>query len=441
MVRRLLIIQPSHYRSRSNLTVHKTKKRTLVGMTLPYLAALTPGEWKITLADEQLMEIDFKDPVDLVAITTWTINSFRAYEIADRFRQQGIPVIMGGPHTYFYAEEAAEHCDSVGVGEGETIWPMMLEDAIRGRLQKIYRAERLQDLKNLSFPRYDLLDFRQYSVFKTFSVQSSRGCPFQCEFCSERFYLGQNYRTRPVDDIVEEIKRSGAKNLLFADSNFAGNLTHTMELMEALVPLKITWSSLWPAYLCLNQKFMDLARRSGVLHVNIGIESISQSTLSGMNKKVNQVKQYKEILFNLRKRGISYSLNFIFGWDTETVEVFGSTLEFLKEEKVPVAYFNILTPHKGTPLYDRMKTENRIIDIDEIGRWPGIICYIKPKFCSPQELEQHVKKICREFYRYPSMFSRLPPPVTRRNIASWILNLSERKLSRPDATLENFDSY
>jgi radical SAM superfamily enzyme YgiQ (UPF0313 family) len=413
----------------------------LVGLTLPYLAALTPGGWNITLVDEQLIDIHFKDSVDLVAITTWTLNSFRAYEIADRFRKQGTPVIMGGPHTYFNPEEASEHCDAVGVGEGERVWPMMLEDAMRGRLQKIYHAERLQDLKNLPFPRYDLLDFRQYSVFKTFSVQSSRGCPFQCEFCSERFYLGENYRTRPIDEVIEEIKRSKAKNLLFADSNFAGNLTHTMELMEALIPLKITWSSLWPAYLCLNQKFMDLARRSGVLHVNIGIESISQSTLFGMNKKVNQVKQYKEILSNLRKRGISYSLNFIFGWDTETLEVFSSTLEFLEEEKVPVAYFSILTPHKGTPLYDRLKAENRIIDINEIERWPGIICYFKPTFCSAQELEQQVHKIRREFYSFPSIFSRLSPPLTRRNIASWILNLSERKLSRQDATLENFDNF
>jgi radical SAM superfamily enzyme YgiQ (UPF0313 family) len=441
MASRLLIVQPSHYRSRSNLTIHKSKKRTLVGLTLPYLAALTPREWEITLVDEQLTDIDFKSPVDLVAITIWTLSSLRAYEIADRFRQRGTPVVMGGPHTYFYPEEVSEHCAAVAVGEGETIWPRMLDDAMRGRLEKIYRAERLHDLKNLPFPRYDLLDFRQYSAFKTFSVQTSRSCPFQCEFCSERFYLGQKYRTRPVDEVVEEVKRSRAKNLLFADSNFAGNLPHTMELMEALIPLKITWSSLWPAYLCLNREFMDLAKRSGALHVNIGIESISQSTLSGMNKRVNQVKQYKEILSNLRKRGISYSLNFIFGWDTETVEIFGSTLEFLMEEKVPVAYFSILTPHKGTPLYDRLKAENRITGIDIIERWPGIICDFKPKFCSAQELEQHVHKIRREFYSFPSMFSRLPPPITRRNIASWFLNLSERKLSHQDATLENFDIF
>lgn len=184
--------------------------------------------------------------MDLVAITTWTINSFRAYEIADKFRGRGVPVIMGGPHTYFYSEETAEHCDSVGVGEGEKIYPLMLEDALSGRLKKIYRADLLYDLENLSLPRYDLLDLRKYGLIRTFSVQSSRGCPFRCEFCSERFHLGEKYRYRPVHDIVEEIKQTKAKNLLFADSNFAGKREHTMELMEALIPLKVRWSTLWP---------------------------------------------------------------------------------------------------------------------------------------------------------------------------------------------------
>lgn len=104
----------------------------MVGLTLPYLAALTPREWDVPLVDEHLMDIDFKAPVDLVAITSWTINSFRAYEIADQYREQGVPVIMGGPYTYFYSDEAAEHCDAVGIGEGEKIWAVMLEEVARG---------------------------------------------------------------------------------------------------------------------------------------------------------------------------------------------------------------------------------------------------------------------------------------------------------------------
>ncbi|HVP80755.1 MAG TPA: radical SAM protein [Thermodesulfobacteriota bacterium] len=441
MARKLLIIQPSHYRSRSDLGLHKVKKRTLIGLTLPYLAALTPRDWQVTLIDEGVADIDFKASVDLVAITTWTINSFRAYEIADRFRERGVPVIMGGPHTYFYSDEAAEHCDGVGIGEGENVWRTMLEDGARGKLKKIYRADHLPDLKNLPLPRFDLLPLGHYGLIKTFSIQSSRGCPFKCEFCSERFYLGPSYRYRPVEEVIEEIKQSKARNILFADSNFAGKISHTMELMEALIPLKVRWSTLWSAYLCNNDRFMDLAKRSGLLHVNIGIESIRQETLSGLNKRINQVKEYKRILGNLRKRGISYSLNFIFGWDTEKEEVFASTLAFLKEERVPVAYFNILTPHKGTPLYERMKAENRIIDLNDIGRWPGIHCYIRPVSCSAEQLEERVKKIYSEFYSYSSIFSRLPWPLKKGDIASWLINLSERKVSRAGGAIEDFDAY
>lgn len=441
MGKRLFIIQPSHYRTRCSLAIHKSRKRALVPLTLPYLAALTPKEWNVELIDEQLRNLDFQAPVDLVAITTWTINSFRAYEIADRFRERGVPVIMGGPHTYFYAEEAAEHCDAVGIGEGENIWPMMLEHAAKGRLEKAYRADPISSLQGLPFPRYDLLDLRRYSWFKTFSIQTSRGCPFKCEFCSERFYLGEVYRYRPVQEVVEEIKKSKARNLLFADSNFAGKMEHTMELMEALIPLKVRWSSLWSAYLCTNQKFMDLAQRSGLLHLNIGIESIDPEALNEMNKRVNKVHQYKEILRNLQKRGISYSLNFIFGLDTEKKEAFRSTLDFLQQYKVPAAYSNILTPYRGTPLYDRMQEENRIVDIHHIGRWPGIVCYIKPKHYSPAELEGKVKEMYLDFYSYPSMLGRLPLPLTKASIASWVVNFSQRKVARGSGAAEDFDDY
>ena len=226
------------------------------------------------------MDIDFKAPVDHIAITIWAVNSFRAYETADQYRGQGVPVIMGGPHTYFYSDEAKEHCDAVGIGEGEKIWALMLEEVVRGRPKKIYRADHLQDLKNLPLPPYDLLNPGKYGLFKTFSIQSSRGCPFKCEFCSERFYLGPRYRYRPIEEVIDEINRSKAKNVLFAGSNFAGKIPHTMELMEALILLKVRWSTLWSAYLCNNEKFLDLAKKSGLLHVNIGIESINQDTLS-----------------------------------------------------------------------------------------------------------------------------------------------------------------
>jgi radical SAM superfamily enzyme YgiQ (UPF0313 family) len=437
---KLQIIQPTHYRSPSNRSLHKTKKRSVVNLTLPYLAALTPKEWHVTLVDEQLSDVDFAAAVDAVAISTWTMNSLRAYEIADRFRDHGVPVLMGGPHTFFHKEEAAEHCDAVGIGEGEDIWHTMLRDTAAGKLKKFYQADDPHSLENLPLPRYELINPKHYGRFKTYSVQSSRGCPFKCEFCSERLYLGHKYRFRPIQDVVEEIKSAKSRRILFADSNFAGNMPHTMELMEALAPLGLRWSALWSAHLCINDRFMDLAQKSGLLHVNIGMESIDSKTLASMNKKANKVSEYKQILTGLKKRGISYSLNFIFGWDTETEDVFDATLEFLKQHKVPAAYFNILTPDKGTPLYDRMKEENRIVDIDNMSRWPGDKCYIKPKNFSPETLEKRVWEINRKFYSFPSMLSRLPLPITYSNIASWIVNFDQRGVLRADS-MESFDTY
>ena len=145
---KLQIIQPSHYLSPANRSLHRTKKRSVVNLTLPYLAALTPREWEVILIDEQLNDVDFDASVDVVAITSWTMNSLRAYEIADRFRARGVIVLIGGPHTYFHEDEAAAHCDAVGAGEGEIIWPRMLEDAASGNLKNIYRTDSLHSLSN-----------------------------------------------------------------------------------------------------------------------------------------------------------------------------------------------------------------------------------------------------------------------------------------------------
>lgn len=438
---RLLIIQPSFYRSKTDRTVYKTKRRPVVSLTLPYLAALVPKGWSVTLIDEQVQDIDFEDDWDVVAISAWTVNSLRAYDIAKEFRKRGKIVIMGGPHTFFYEDEAVEHCDAVGIGEGEEIFPQMLKDVLSGSLRKKYRAKLLDSLAGLPTPKWELLDLSKYGPFKTFSIQTSRGCPFHCDFCSERFYLGARYRCRPVDEVVNDIKRCGSRRIFFADSNFGGNRAHAMQLMEALIPLKIKWSALWSTYLCNDDEFMDLAQRSGLLHVNIGMESINSETLKGMNKRFNKVEKYEQMLENLRKRGISYSLNFIFGWDGEDNTIWQSTLDFLMRNKVPAAYFNILTPEKGTSLFDRMLAEGRIIKLNEIGRFPGQICHIIPKNMTPEELEQKVNWMYRQFYSWRSIFKRLSFPCSQSDIANWVINISQRKMAYNSVTQNNFDPF
>jgi len=366
----LTIIQPSHYGSRTDRRVFKTRRRAVVPLTLPYLAALTPPEWRVTLIDEQVQDIDFDRHTDLVAITTWTLHSLRAYDIAAEFRRRGVKVIMGGPHVFFYPEESAEHCDAIGIGEAEPVWERMLADAAAGRLQKEYRAAPLSQaqLSGLPQPSYNRLDLSRYGPFRTYTLQSSRGCPLLCDFCSERLYLSTRFRWRPAEEVVEDVRHTGSRNIFFGESNFGGKRTRAMELMEALIPLKVRWSTLWTSNFCSDGEFLDLACRSGLLHVNIGIESIEADTIESMRKGVNKTDRYAEMFANMRKRGISFSLNFIFGWDNEDPSVFDATLKFLEQHKVPAAYFNVLMPTPGTALYAKLKAEDRILNEEEMGR-------------------------------------------------------------------------
>ncbi len=436
---RIHIIQPTHFKKAFSTELFKTRARALVPLTLPYLGALVPEGHEIRLTDEQIEELDFNEPCDLVLITSTILTSFRAYEIAGRFREKGIPVVIGGPHCTFYAEEVEEHADAVVQGEGETLVPRVISDLEAGKLQKRYRADKLHDLKGLPFPRYDLLNPSIFARFPTYSVQTTRGCPYRCEFCAERFHLGERYRMRPVGEVIEEIRQTGCRQIFFADSTFAGNRSRTMELMERLIPLKIRWSTLWNTHRCLDREFMDLAKRSGLLHINMGVESINRHTLENMNKKTTPAGRLSEVTSILRELGISFSFNLIFGWDTDHLEDFDTTLDFLVKNKVHVAFFNVFSPHKGTKIYDRYLAEGRLRDPYNMGRWPGIIAEIYPKNYSPEELEENVLRLYRKFYSWPSMLRRLPLPVTKAHIASWFMNLQERKLYKGNTHRANFD--
>jgi radical SAM superfamily enzyme YgiQ (UPF0313 family) len=438
---KLTIIQPSFYSSKTNRKVFKTKRRAVVPLALPYLAGLTPAEWKVTLIDEQVQDIDFDRPVDLVAISAWTLHSLRAYDIADEFRRRGVKVIMGGPHVFFYPEEAAAHCDAVGIGEAEPIWPQMLADAAAGRLKQEYRASPLsqEGLAGLPKPRYDLIDMRRYGPFRTYTLQSSRGCPLVCDFCSERLYLSTRFRWRPHEEVVDDVRHTGSRNIFFGESNFGGKRGRAMELMEALIPLKARWSTLWTSNFCNDHEFLDLACKSGLLHVNIGIESIDAETIGNMRKGVNKTDRYAEMFASMRKRGISFSLNFIFGWDNENPTVFDTTLKFLEKHRVPAAYFNVLTPTPGTSLYNKLKAEDRIINEDDMGRWPGQLCHVKLDWCTPGELEENVQRMYRQFYTLPSMIRRLPLPASKAAIANWVVNMGERRMARSATGNNDFD--
>jgi len=439
---RLHIIQPTHYSCPSKRIPHKTKKRELVTLTLPYLAALVPAEFRIRLTDEQTQNLDLDAPCDCVFLSITTLNSFRAYDIAENYRKKEIPVVMGGPHCFFHHDEAAKHADAVAIGEGETLIPRILEDLRSGKLQSIYRAESLHDLRGLPLPRHDLLDPRTFARFRSVAVQTSRGCPYRCAFCSERYYLGEKYRTRPVDDVIEEIRHTKSRRIHFSDSTFVGKRGHTLQLMEKLVPLSIQWSTLWNANMVLDRELMTLAKRSGVIHLNIGVDSINHDTLRSMNKKSTPHGRLKEMIKILRKAEISFSLNFILGWDTDKLEDFRATLEFVQHNKVPVAFFNAFSPHRGTPVFEDYLEQGKIRDVDNIDRWPGIglRAEIYPTNFTAEQLEENIVYMYRQFYSWRSILHRLRMPTSTSSLVSWHLNVSQRKMFSGNGDCTNFDS-
>jgi radical SAM superfamily enzyme YgiQ (UPF0313 family) len=439
---RLLIIQAAAYRSRADRRPFRIRKRKLVGAVMPYLAALASKEWEVRLLDDEIEEPDYSAPVDAVAITARTVTSLRAYEVADKFRARGVPVLMGGPHATFYHEEMAEHADGVCIGEGEELFPRMLADAAAGHLRKFYRRESPADLRGMPTPRWDLLNPKHFVFYKPFVIQQSRGCPYSCDFCAERRLNGDyGWRHRPPEEVVEEIKRCGGRHIFFAASQFVGHKERTMELLEKLVPLKIHWSALFSPRFGLDGKFLDLAKRSGLLHVNMGIESISQEALDSMKKKFNATQSYEDMIANLHARHISFSFNFVFGGDSDDPGIFERTHSFLRDNKVPAAYFNIMVPLRGTPLYERMKADGRMIDEANMERWPGTVCHFRPMRLTGEDLVENVRRLQREFYSLRSMTRRLRWPRTMSDLASWNVNLTQRKVAMNSATMNEFSEF
>jgi radical SAM superfamily enzyme YgiQ (UPF0313 family) len=409
---RLLLIQPTtKYPDRKPL---RSKTRWLLGLTLPYLAALTPKGVQVELADDRLMPLPYDRHYDLVGITATCATAPRAYEIAQEFRQRRVPVVMGGFHTALHPEEALAHCDAIVAGEAESVWPQVVEDAARRRLQPRYQAQEFHDLAGLPRPRLELVDFRRYRV-KIIPTQTSRGCPYSCAFCEVPIVYGHTYRRRPLGEVIDEIsanvRLTGLCTIYFIDDNLTGHRDYARELFKALIPLKIRWSCLWTINTSRDEDLLDLAKKSGCYHVNIGIENVCQESIFSIDKRQNPVQEYELLLQRLRQRGIFYSLNFMFGLDGDTPQLFGETLAFLERVKAPMAFFNVATPRQGTPMWKQMHQEGRIHN-PEAERYLGMICNFVPKHMSPEECEDGVWRCFRKFYSFGSIFRRLLWPPT-----------------------------
>jgi len=406
---KVLLIQPS--RLRPDGRVDKRRRRWLLGMTLPYVAALTPKGVRVEIKDDLLEEITFREDCDLVALSFMSHQAPRAYHIARGFRSRGIPVVMGGFHATLAPEECQKHADALVWGEAEGAWPRLLEDFQAGRLKPVYKSEKLSDLKNLPVPRYDLLDLKRYKLLNIPS-QTTRGCPHNCNYCEVTQVYGGRYRHRPVAEVIHEIKEiqrlTGSPFIYFVDDNFVAHRGHAMAIMERLIPLKLVYGCLATVNVGNDAELLDLMQRSGCLHVNIGMESLSPESLTAINKKQNKIRDYERQFKALRDRGIGYSVNVMFGLEGDRPDIFDSTVDFLICIKAPVAFMFILAPRPGTKVREQLLREGRIFDHE----WPNYCGYkavFHPKHMTARHLEKEYWRAQRRFYSMPSMLQRLTP--------------------------------
>ena len=427
---KILLISPENKKSIYAYTKEDVKAFWFPKLGLPTIAANTPPDVEVRIVDECVEDIDFNVDVDLVGISVMTYLAPRAYEIAAKFRARGVKVVLGGIHVSMCPEEAKEHADSIVVGESEKTWPILVEDFRRGELKSLYEEKDLPKLENLPIPRREL--FKPNSYWTTNCVQTSRGCPFACDFCTVTIFGGNQFRLRPIEQVIEEVKRLKKGFVVFVDDNIAGNKAYAKQLFKALIPLKINWGSQASLTMARDPELLDLAAKSGCTALFIGVESISEENLAAANKRFNKVDKYKEEFRRFHDYGILIQTGMIFGFDHDDESAFERTVEFLEENNIELAMFNILTPLPGTNLYKRMDAEGRIIDRDW-SHYDGRHVVFKPKLMTPETLQEGFLWAYHKFFSYPSMIKRIVPslwklPHKRLLVERLFLNYAIRRI-------------
>ncbi len=379
-------------------------KAGFVRLSLPTVAALTPSDWKVTIHDARAEPVDYDRKVGLVGITAFTAEAPSAYEIADKFRAKGVPVVIGGIHATVLPDEALEHADAVVIGEAEGVWETLLRDLEDGNLQRTYRAAEFCDMRNMKAPRRDLLDRDMYvAAFNT--VQATRGCPFNCDYCAVTQVYGGTFRTRPVADVVDEIRRIDTRDFFFVDDNICGNADYAKELFRAMVPLGKIWGGQTAITFARDDELLDLYAKSGGWYAFIGFESISEKNLAQVNKKWNQSDGYGHAVRKIHDAGINVLGSFMFGFDEDDPSVFQRTFDFIMEHKIDAAMFHVLTPLPGTRLYDTMEAEGRIIDRDW-AKYHACEVVFQPRKMTPEELQNGFYRLWHEAYSIPNVLKR-----------------------------------
>lgn len=401
-MKKILLIQPTPYDNAGNLI--KKKKLYFVGLALPLLAALTPEEYQVEIILETIEDIDFENDADVVAISSMGHAVIRTLDIASEFKKRGKTVILGGYMVSLMPEEAKKYCDAVVVGDAESVWEDLLKDYESGQLKPLYKKQ-LTTLQT-PVPRYDLILNKKIGDF--LPVQAGRGCPNACSFCSVYCLYKTKYFRREIKDVIRDIKKVkklGFKKFLLLDDNILSDRDYMFELCREIEKLNMQWLSQCSVKIGDDEELLKAVAKSGCIALSFGLESISKESLNSMNKAWENPKGYPRLLKKVQKVGIDVSTEMVVGAEGDTLESIKATSDFIRDNKIVVPRFYILTPIPGTKFYEDMMKENRICN-HNIYSYNGTEAVHIPKNMTPQQLTEAYWQLYNDVFAVRNIMER-----------------------------------
>lgn len=374
---KLLLLSPRqkylNYPAHSETAKIFGKKRFMIPLSLPTLAALTPDHYEIRITDEEIEEIDVSYSPDIVGITTLAATINRAYELGDHFRKNGSKVVFGGPYASFMTVESLKHADSVVKGEAEGTWEECLSDFEKGTLKTVYHSDIATPYKTQIPPRWDLVNMKR--IFQV-AIQTSRGCPFNCDFCLVSNMFGRKMRHRDIENVVEEIKAAPSKYFFFVDDNLTINKRYAKELMHALKPMGISWGCMSSIDVAKDDELLTLMAEAGCFNILIGFESLNPESLDESNKTHNKSATiYEQAIQKIHAAGIHINASFVVGFDSDTLKEFDNIYDFSLKMSLPNVNLHILAAPPGTETNRKYREAGRLFDCNPelgVGHFPTL---------------------------------------------------------------------
>jgi len=382
----------------------KPKYLMIPQLALHLIAGLTPPEHEVRILEEEIEEIDLEEECDLVGISCMTSNAFRAYELAGEYRRRGRTVVLGGVHPTLLPDEALQYADAVVVGEAEGVWEQVVADVQARKVQRVYHQP------HPSLERYVSMGNRRNTkkrLFDVVPVMTTRGCPYNCDFCCVHDIFGRKIRHLPVGNVVRDIEESGGKIFIFLDDNIIGDPGYAKQLFQAIKPLKIKWVGQASVSFIKDEEMMRLASQSGCKGLFFGLESVSQIQLNRMRKAIKDVDKIGEAVRKVKDFGIYFHASMIFGFDSDTKDTFAETLDFLEKNWISSASINVLTPYPGTEVFRSFKEQGRLLSQDWRYYDHSTVVY-QPKNMTPFELQAGRLWVMKQFTQMSSSLRRLP---------------------------------